>query len=66
MADPFTRLPYPRRLGQAFCRFLESLDPTRLPVHGGDATTVIVTIPLDSLRNELGTAGLLGGGLVPG
>ena len=51
--DPFTRLPYPRRLGEAFCAFLESLDPTRLPVHGGDATTVIVTIPLDSLRAEL-------------
>ena len=66
VGDPFTRLPYPRRMGQAFCAFLESLDPTRLPVHGGDATTVIVTLPLASLRTELGTAGLLGGGLVPG
>ena len=64
--DPFTRLPYPKRLGQALCRFLESLDPTRLPVHGGDATTLIVTIPLASLRAELATADLLGGGLVPG
>ncbi len=64
--DPFTRLPYPKRLGQALCRFLESLDPTRLPVHGGDATTLIVTIPLASLRTELATADLLGGGLVPG
>ena len=65
-SDPFTRLPYPKRLGQALCRFLESLDPTRLPVHGGDATTLIVTIPLESLRTELATADLLGGGLVPG
>ena len=53
-------------MGEALCRFLESIDITRLPVHGGDATTVIVTIPLASLRTELGTAGLLGGGLVPG
>lgn len=65
-SDPFTRLPYPKRLGQALVRFLESIDPTRLPVHGGDATTVVVTIPLDSLRKELGTADLIGSGLVPG
>ena len=64
--DPFTRLPYPRRLGEAFCQFLETTDPARLPIHGGDATTVIVTMPLDALRNELAAAGLLGGGLVPG
>ncbi len=65
-ADPFTRLPYPRRTGEAFTRFLETTDPSRLPVHGGDATTVIVTIPLDSLRAKLATADLIGAGLVPG
>ncbi len=65
-ADPVTRLPYPRRLGQALCQFLEAIDPTRLPVHGGDATTVIVTIPLASLKAQLGAADLLGAGLVPG
>ncbi|GAA1444885.1 hypothetical protein GCM10009641_64860 [Mycobacterium cookii] len=65
-SDPFTRLPYPRRMGEAFSRFLEALDPSRLPVHGGDATTVVVTIPLDSLRAELATADLTGAGLVPG
>ncbi len=64
--DPFTRLPYPRRMGEAFARFLETTDPTRLPVHGGDATTVIVTIPLASLRAELATGDLIGAGLVPG
>jgi hypothetical protein len=64
--DPLTRLPYPRRLGEAFGQFLEAADPTRLPVHGGDATTVVVTIPLASLRAELATADLLGAGLVPG
>ena len=61
-----TRLPYPKRLGQAFAQFLEALDPTRLPLHGGDATTVVVTIPLDALRAELGAADLIGAGLVPG
>ena len=64
--DPFARLPYPRRMGEAFARFLEAADPTRLPVHGGDATTVVVTIPLASLRAELATADLIGAGLVPG
>lgn len=64
--DPFTRLPYPKRLGQAFIQFLEAADPRRLPIHGGDATTVVVTVPLASLRAELGTADLVGSGLVPG
>ena len=65
-SDPVARLPYPKRLGQALCQLLEALDPTRLPIHGGDATTVIVTIPLTSLRAELGAADLLGAGLIPG
>ena len=46
--------------------FLEAIDPARLPLHGGDATTVVVTIPLASLRAELGAADLIGAGLVPG
>ena len=50
------RLPHEVRLGQAFCALLESLDPGRLPVHGGDATTVIVTVDLETLRDGLGTA----------
>lgn len=64
--DPFTRLPYPRRLGEAMCSFLECIDPARLPLHGGDATTLVVTLSLDALLAELGTAELLGAGLVPG
>ncbi|WP_406035699.1 HNH endonuclease [Nocardioides sp. NBC_00163] len=54
-------LPYDRRLGRAFCQLLETLDPARLPIHGGDATTVIVTIDIDQLRNEAGIAQILGG-----
>ncbi len=64
--DPFTRLPYPRRMGEALCQFLESIDITRLPIHGGDATTLVITMSLDSLRAELATADLIGAGLVPG
>lgn len=65
-SDPLQRLPYPRRLGEALCQFLETGGNTRLPLHGGDATTVIVNVDLASLRNELGTASLLGAGSIPG
>ncbi|NGN94212.1 DUF222 domain-containing protein [Nocardioides sp. KC13] len=54
-------LPYDRRLGRALCQLLETLDPGRLPIHGGDATTVIVTIDLDQLRKEAGIAQIIGG-----
>ncbi|NGN94554.1 DUF222 domain-containing protein [Nocardioides sp. KC13] len=54
-------LPYDRRLGRALCQLLETLDPARLPIHGGDATTVIVTIDLDQLRKEAGIAQTIGG-----
>jgi hypothetical protein len=55
------RMPYPRRLGLGFCAFLDNADPSRLPEHGGDATTVVVTITLEQLRAELATAGILDG-----
>jgi hypothetical protein len=32
------------------------VDPKRLPLHGGDATTLMVTIDHDRLRDGLGTA----------
>jgi len=53
------RIPYHRRLGQAFGALLEHLDPAKLPQHGGDATTVMVTITLEALQTELATAGIL-------
>ena len=52
------RVPSDVRRGQAFCALLEACDPRRLPVHGGDATTVIVTVSLDSLRGDLGSGEL--------
>ncbi|RNM16318.1 HNH endonuclease signature motif containing protein [Nocardioides pocheonensis] len=53
--------PIERRRGRAFCALLEHLDPDQLPVHGGDATTVMVTMTLDQLRSDLATAGLISG-----
>jgi hypothetical protein len=51
-------LSHDQRLGQAFCSLLEHLDPAKLPQHGGDATTVLVTIDLATLRDGLGVATL--------
>ena len=50
------RRPHDQRLGTAFGAFLEAIDPRRLPLHGGDATTLLITISLDQLRSGLGTA----------
>ncbi|MFD1946815.1 HNH endonuclease signature motif containing protein [Nocardioides aestuarii] len=50
------RAPYDVRLGRAFTHLLEQWDPARLPVHGGAATTVVVTIDLESLHQGLGVA----------
>jgi hypothetical protein len=52
------RIPADRRRGQAFCALLEAVDPRRLPAHGGDATTLIVTVPLEELGKELGVGEL--------
>ena len=52
------RIPIDHQRGQAFCALLEAIDPKRLPAHGGDATTLIVTVSLEDLRKELGIAGL--------
>jgi hypothetical protein len=62
---PEDRVPYPRRLGQAFCALLEHLDPAKLPAHGGNATTLVVTMTLDQLRSELAVAGILDGESTP-
>ncbi|GAA1772000.1 HNH endonuclease signature motif containing protein [Nocardioides hankookensis] len=50
------RRPHDQRLGAAFGTFLESVDPDRLPLHGGDATTVLVTVDLETLRGATGVA----------
>ncbi|MFI5627596.1 DUF222 domain-containing protein, partial [Nocardioides sp. NPDC051685] len=50
--------PWARLMGQGFARLLETLDPARLPRHGGDATTINVVISLEELRKDLGVATL--------
>ncbi len=52
------RVPGDQRRGQAFCALLEAIDPTQLPMHGGVATTVVVTIPVADLITGLGIATL--------
>lgn len=52
------RLSHDHKLGRAFCSMLEGFDPQRLPLHGGDATTIIVTIDFASLKDGLGVASL--------
>jgi hypothetical protein len=64
--DPVVRASYPKRLGQALTQLLEAIDPTRLPLHGGDATTLVVTMPLVSLQADLAAGDLIGAGLVSG
>ena len=56
--DPATgaRLPHARLLGQAFCSLLEAIPADAMPLHGGSATTVVVTIDLEALRSGLGLA----------
>ncbi|QIK74234.1 HNH endonuclease signature motif containing protein [Nocardioides piscis] len=54
--DAMREVPYATRLGHAFCALLEQLDPAALPAHGGTATTVLVTIPLEELLSGLGVA----------
>ena len=58
------RRPYPVRLGQAFCALLEHLPATVLPIHGGTATTMIVTIDWPSSSHGTGVAQLATGGQI--
>jgi hypothetical protein len=57
-------LPYPTRLGQALAALLEHLPVDLLPLHGGSATTVVVTMGVDQLVDGLGAADLLSGGRI--
>lgn len=56
--NPDDRRTYPQKLGHAFATLLEGYDPKRLPLHGGDATTVLVTMDLDCLTERLGSTGV--------
>lgn len=64
--DPVTgkRLTHERVLGEAFAAFLEAADPDRMPIHGGDATQVIVTIDWEKLLAGVGV-GVADGETIP-
>jgi hypothetical protein len=50
------QLPVARRRGEAFCALLENLPDSALPQHGGTATSVMVTLDLDTLLKDAGVA----------
>ena len=56
--DKGVKAPYDRLLGHAFARVIETYDVDELPRHGGHATTVFITMSIDQLRADLGTAAL--------
>lgn len=58
------RIPADQIRGRAFMTLLEHLDPSKLPAHGGLATTVMVTIRLEDLQAEFGKVGLAAGGSI--
>jgi hypothetical protein len=53
-----------RRRGEAFCALLEHIPADRLPIHGGTATSVVVTLDYDTLCSGVGAAELSTGGRV--
>ncbi|WP_162598775.1 HNH endonuclease signature motif containing protein [Nocardioides gilvus] len=53
---PLAMLGRPKQLAEAFSQLLEAFDPSRLPIHGGDATNVTVTISFADLKRDLGVA----------
>jgi len=56
--DKGRKAPYDRLLGQAFARVVETYDVDQLPRHGGHGTTVFITMSVEDLRKDLGTAAL--------
>ncbi|WP_406023695.1 13E12 repeat family protein [Nocardioides sp. NBC_00850] len=56
--DKGRKAPYDRLLGQAFARVIETYDVDQLPRHGGHGTTVFITMSVEDLHKDLGTAAL--------
>lgn len=54
----------PERLGEAFMEYIERYPADQLPRHGGNATTVTVTLDLDTLLSGTGAATLSTGGRI--
>ena len=60
------RIPADQKYAHALAALLENLDPARLPEHGGDATTVLVTISHQQLCTDLAVAGIIDANLDQG
>lgn len=58
------KIPFARRLGQAFADLVEHLPVDKLPQSGGVAATMVVTMDLTSLVSGLGGATLDTGGRI--
>lgn len=60
LLDPDTgeRITSERARGLAFCAMLERIDPATQPLHGGAATTLVLTMTLRELLDGLGIATL--------
>jgi hypothetical protein len=58
VVDPATgaRIPHERLLGEAFCSLLESVPSAAMPLHGGSATSVVVTVDYEKLKAGVGFA----------
>ena len=56
--DEFADLPIARQRGIALVALLERVLSSRLPRHGGTATSVTVTLDYDTLVRDLGEAGI--------
>ncbi len=55
-ADDWANLPRDQKMGHAFAELINHLPTEALPIAGGLAATVAVTIDLDDLRTGTGTA----------
>ncbi|KRF16917.1 hypothetical protein ASH02_02335 [Nocardioides sp. Soil796] len=66
LTDPATgqKVPFDQRRGLAFEAFLEGLDPDALPVHGGNGTTLVITMDLADLLAGIGVGVLPDGGKI--
>lgn len=52
------RLTHEMRLGRALCELIEHLPSDAMPMHGGLAASMTISMTLDQLNNGLGTATL--------
>ncbi len=55
------RIPQHRAYARAFAALLENLGAKQLPEHGGDATTILITLSYEQLLRDLSAAAVITG-----